>query len=157
MGSYTEMQLNTPSLLWFLAGVVLFLLELSMPGFVLFFFALGAWVTAVAAWLSPLSLNGQILLFIIASLISLVALRRVMRRMFVGRKGGERQDSVVAEAGTRVVVVVDINPPAEGRVKYSGSTWRARADMKIAAGEVAEVVEQDGLLITVQRVEDGEL
>lgn len=151
------MQLNTPALLWFLAGVVLFLLELSVPSFVLFFFALGAWVTAVASWLYPLSLNSQILLFIVASLLSLAALRRAMRRIFAGRKGDGRQDSVMAEAGTRVVVVADINPPAEGRVKYSGSTWRARAHERIEAGEIAEVVEQEGLLITVKRVEDGEL
>lgn len=31
------MELSTPTLLWFLAGIVLFLLEASVPGFVLFF------------------------------------------------------------------------------------------------------------------------
>jgi len=150
------MQLTTPSLLWFLAGVVLFLLELSMPSFVLFFFALGAWLTAAAAWLYDISLNSQILIFIVASVVSLVALRRLIKRAFAGGKSGEsRQDHAPAEAGTKVVVVADIVPPLEGKIKYSGTTWRAMSREKIEAGEVAEIVEREGLVITVQRVDDG--
>lgn len=151
------MELNTPSLLWFLAGIVLFLLELSMPGFILFFFAAGAWLTAVVSWLYPVSLNGQILVFIVASLVSLLVLRRFVRKAFAGRAAGAREDRVQAEPGVRVTVVLDINPPAEGKIKYSGTTWRARAHGAIAAGEIAEIVEQDGMVMTVKRVEDSEL
>ncbi len=151
------MELNTPSLLWFLAGVVFFLLELSMPGFVLFFFAVGAWLTAVLSWLYPLSLNGQMLVFIVASLISLLMLRRFVKKAFSGRATGAGEDRVMAEPGVRVVVVSDIIPPAEGKVKYSGTTWRARADRKIEAGEVAEIIEQDGMIMQVKRVAEAEL
>jgi len=152
------MQLNTPSLLWFLTGVVLLLLELSMPSFVLFFFALGAWVTAGAAWLYDVSLNTQILIFIVASLVSLLVLRRFVKKAFGGGKIGDaRVDHSLAEIGTKVVVVADIVPPSEGKIKYSGTTWRARASEKIEAGEVAEIVEQDGLLMTVKRASDAEI
>ncbi|SHO48339.1 NfeD family protein [Desulfopila aestuarii] len=152
------MQLNTPSLLWFLTGVVLLLLELSMPSFVLFFFALGAWLTAGAAWLYEISLNTQILIFIVASLVSLLLLRRFVKKAFGGGKSSDgRSDHSLAEAGTKVVVVADIVPPSEGKIKYSGTTWRATASEKIEAGEIAEIVEQDGLLITVQRAGDAEL
>ena len=148
--------LNTPGLLWFLAGIVLFLLELSMPGFVLFFFGAGAWITALASWLFKLSLAGQILVFIVSSLVSLFILRRYIRNVFTGSSDSRGDDSALALEGVRVVVVSDIVPPAEGKVKYSGTTWRAEADEVIEAGEVAEVVAQDGLLMKVRRV-DAEL
>lgn len=151
------MELNTPSLLWFLAGIVFFLLELSMPGFVLFFFAVGAWLTATLSWLYPLSLNSQILIFIVASLFSLLVLRRFVKKAFSGSVTGAGEDHVMAEPGVRVVVVGDIIPPGEGKVKYSGTTWRARADKKIEAGEIAEIVEQDGMVMIVKRVDAAEL
>lgn len=150
------MVLNTPSLLWFLAGIVLLLLEMSVPGFVLFFFAAGAWITALSSWLFPLTLNGQILVFIVSSLISLFALRRLVKKVFTGRSGTEGEDSALAPAGERVVVVQDIIPPTEGKVKYSGTTWRAEADTPLHAGEIAEIVAQDGLRMKVRRA-DGEL
>mgnify|MGYP007118357041 CR=1 FL=1 len=34
-------------LLWFLVGLILLLSELALPGFVIVFFGVGAWVTAV--------------------------------------------------------------------------------------------------------------
>lgn len=152
------MQLNTPGLLWFLAGVVLLLLELSMPSFVLFFFAIGAWLTAAAAWLYDVTLNTQILIFIVASLVSLLALRRFVKKAFGGgRVGDVKSDHPLAESGTRVVVVADIVPPSEGKIKYSGTTWRAKANENIEAGEIAEIIEQDGLLMTVRRVDDAEI
>ena len=151
------MELGTPTLLWFLAGVVLFLLEMAMPGFVLFFFAAGAWLTAAASWLFPLSTNEQILIFIAASLVSLFVLRRFVKKVFEGGSDSGGRDSALAETGERVVVVSDISPPAEGKVKYSGTTWRARSTVHIEAGEIAEILEQDGLVMIVKRVEDSEL
>ena len=147
------MSLSSPWLLWFLAGVVLFLLELFVPGFVLFFFALGAWMAAGGAWLFEVGLNGQILIFLIASILSLVSLRSLVRKVFSGdRAEGDRADQVMAPPGTRCVVTVDIAPPAEGKVKYSGSSWRAQALERIDAGEMVEIVRQEGLLMMVKRV-----
>lgn len=151
------MEMTTPSLLWFLAGIVLFLLEMSVPGFVLFFFGVGAWLAALGSLLFTLSLEGQILVFIVSSVLSLVALRRFVRKAFAGDADKSADDLPLAAMGERVAVTVDIDPPREGKVKYSGTTWRARAESKILAGEVAEITEQDGLVMVVKRVEDGEL
>lgn len=39
---------SKPELVWFIIGLVLFLLELVLPGFVIFFFGVGAWVTTAS-------------------------------------------------------------------------------------------------------------
>lgn len=151
------MELTTPSLIWFLAGIVLFLLEMALPGFILFFFGLGAWLTAAASWLFPLNLNGQILVFIIASLFSLLCLRSFVKKAFFGRATSEEGDSALVTPGAQAVVITAIVPPAEGKVKYSGTFWRAIADERIEAGEITSIVSQDGLLMKVKKINSVEI
>ena len=151
------MQLTFSSLIWLLAGVVLFIFEMFLPGFVLFFFAIGAWITAIASWLLPLELSGQLALFLVSSLLSLLALRGLIRKTFLGtRLAGDGGDSAVARGGEKVVVVAAIEPPAEGRVKYSGTTWRATAPVRMEVGEIATIAAQDGLVMRVRKPEKEE-
>lgn len=149
------MDLYNPSLLWFIAGIALFLLEMMVPGFILFFFGAGACITSLATLLFGLSLNSQVLVFIIASLLSLAILRRYVKKAFIGKVESSGEDSAFAEKGAQVEVVGEIVPPAEGKVKYSGTTWRAKATERIEVGEIVQVIEQDGLIMTVKKLEDA--
>lgn len=149
------MQVLSPWLIWCLVGLGLLLLELAVPGFVLFFFGLGALCTALVSLLFDPGLNGQLLIFIVSSLFSLLLLRRFVKRAFTGDTEEPSVDQPLAVKGERVVVEVEIIPPAEGKVRYSGTTWRARADEPIEAGKVVEVVEQDGLVMIVKPLEES--
>lgn len=144
-----------PALYWLIIGVMLFLLELALPGFILFFFALGALVTALATWLSPIDIAWQLALFIAASLGSLLGLRNIIQsKLFTSTptKGEEDKDVMLAVAGEKGVVSMTINPPAEGRINYSGSSWRATADEKVEVGEIVAIVRQKGLVIHVEKI-----
>lgn len=145
-----------PALYWLIIGVMLFVLELVLPGFVLFFFAAGALLTALVAWLAPsTSIALQLGLFITASLLTLLSLRGSIQKRFFSSapsKDGQDQDLQLAAPGDRGVVSVTIAPPAEGRIKYSGSSWRATADERIEEGEIIAVVRQKGLVIHVEKV-----
>jgi len=73
-------------LLWFLVGLVLLLSELALPGFVIVFFGVGAWVTAVLVGFGLLSgFNGQLLVFLITSILALALFRNKGRKYFEGR------------------------------------------------------------------------
>jgi inner membrane protein len=152
------MDISHPILIWFLAGIALFFTELFVPAFVLFFFAVGAWLTAALCWLMPINLNSQLLIFIVASLLSLFGLRRLTRKVFRGDSLAGDKDSALARPGSHAVVVEAIRPPAEGKVKYSGTFWRAIADERIEEGEIVGIISQQGLLMRVQRldIEDGQ-
>jgi len=145
-----------PALYWLTIGVILFVLEMLLPGFVLFFFATGAMVTALVAWLIPTtSIALQLGLFIVASLATLFSLRGVIQKRFfasVPVKEGEDVDVQFAVPGDRGVVCNVIAPPAEGRIKCSGSTWRATAAERIEEGEIVAIVRQKGLVIHVEKV-----
>jgi membrane protein implicated in regulation of membrane protease activity len=150
------MGMINPALYWLVIGVMLFFLELAVPGFILFFFAVGALLTALVAWLFPLGLAWQLALFISASLIALFGLRNIIQQRLHTPASDEDEeedkDVMRAVAGEKGVVCTTIAPPAEGRIKYSGTTWRATADEKIDEGEIVAIVAQKDLIIHVEKV-----
>ncbi|WP_163336306.1 NfeD family protein [Desulfopila sp. IMCC35008] len=150
------MDFTTPPLFWFLSGVVLFILEMVVPGFVLFFFGVGAWITALLSWLLPIGINSQILIFTVFSVVALLVLRRLVKKSFSGDSTNENEEDSLAEKGALVEIIQDIVPPAEGKVKYSGTTWRATADSAMRDGDLAEIVEQQGLVIKVKPVTNNQ-
>lgn len=149
------MGLIHPALYWLIIGVILFVLEMVLPGFVLFFFAMGAIITALIAYLCPLGAAWQLALFMAASLLSLFLLRDLIQRRFFTAASEQQEadtDQALIPAGERGVVSVSIAPPGEGRIKCAGSSWRATADERIEEGEIVAVVRQKGLVIHVEKI-----
>ena len=149
------MGLIDPALYWLIIGVMLLFLEMAVPGFILCFFGLGALVTALAAWLTSIGIAWQLALFIAASLVPLISLRNIIqRKIAVPAPAGEEADDDVMPvvAGEKGVVSMTIAPPSEGRVKYSGTTWRAIADERIEEGEIVTIVRRKGLIIQVEKI-----
>ncbi|BHH85008.1 hypothetical protein LA52FAK_32970 [Desulforhopalus sp. 52FAK] len=151
------MGLIDPALYWLIIGVMLLFLEMALPGFILFFFGLAALITALVAWLTPIAIAWQLGLFIVASVVSLLTLRDMIQRRFFNTKDEDNseeldEDVVLAVPGDRAVIAVEIVPPAEGRINYSGTSWRATADEQIDEGEIVAVVRQDNLVIHVEKI-----
>ena len=149
------MGMINPALYWLITGVMLFCLGLALPGFVLFFFALGALVTALIANFFPIDVSWQLGLFIVVSLSTLFSLRGAIERRFFSsapKQDEDASDQVLVAPGERGVVSATITPPTEGRINCAGSSWRATADEMIEEGEIVAVVCQKGLLIHVERV-----
>ncbi len=140
----------SPVLLWFLAGIACFLVEMALPGFILFFFGIGAWCVALALAVMDIPLATQLVVFLVCSLASLAALRSKLRTVFLGGVF-EQNDSVIVDAASATGTVTEaILPPATGRVKYGGSFWNAVADEKIDAGTVVDIVGKNDLIVKVQ-------
>ena len=150
------MTLTTAGLMWLIMGIICFLLEMMTPGFIIFFFGLGAWITALACWFYPVSLVTQLAIFIVSSLTSLFVLRGIIRKTFFGEVTADETD-VIAAAGDSAIVSTDIIPPAEGKIDYSGTQWRAVADEKIEKGVMVTILYQDGLCMKVVAKEKKEL
>ena len=148
----------SPILIWFLAGIIFFGLELLLPGLIVFFFGVGAWCAALAVYLLPIPLSGQLLVFLGASVVALVLLRATLKKVFLGRQfEKDAMENKVAE-GSSGVVIEDIIPPAAGKIKYAGSFWQATAEESLAKGTVVRVVEKNNLTVKVCATEtQGEI
>ena len=135
----------SPVLAWFLLGILLFALELALPGMIVFFFGVGAWCAALAV-----SLASQLLVFLVSSLVALVLLRATVKKVFLGRVLEVDAMERSIPPGATGEVIEDIVPPAAGKIKYGGSFWRATADRPIRAGTVVTIVEKNNLSIRVR-------
>jgi len=141
-----------PELMWFIAGLALLILEFFLPGLIIFFFGVGAWIVALLCLLFNLSLNLQLTIFIISSIVLLIGLRKWVTRFFKGFKNPlESADNIDNQLGGRAVVTKKITQ-AGGKVEYHGVSWNAEADEAIEEGEAVIVVKKDNLTLTVKKL-----
>jgi membrane protein implicated in regulation of membrane protease activity len=134
----------SPWLIWFLAGVGVMLAELAVPGFVIIFFGLGCLGAAAVAAFVPEAYSAQVIVFLLVSVISLLTLRKVAMRIFVGGSESSQKDDVGNIAvGARITVDQDIEPGRVTRVRYRGTNWDAVSLDQIAAGSEAEITGVD--------------
>jgi membrane protein implicated in regulation of membrane protease activity len=142
----------TPELVWFFVGLLLLFVELAVPGLVIIFFAFGAWAVAIVCLLTPLSLNGQLALFIAISVLSLLLARSWVKGIFSGYiTSRQNPNSDLNDyLGQRAVVTARITPKLPGRVEYRGTPWLAAADQDIEEGTVVEIVGKDNLTLKVR-------
>jgi len=138
--------------IWLIAGAGLILAELAVPGFVIFFFGLGAFGTAAAAAIFPgMTFLSQVLLFAVLSCIFLFLFRRWMPRIAHGRKTAAPLPEDGDEyAGEQAVVVAPITPDAPGKIDFHGSVWSAAAAEPHGVGEHVIIVQRENITYIVK-------
>jgi membrane protein implicated in regulation of membrane protease activity len=143
----------SPSLIWFLVGVVFLIAELLIPGFILIFFTAGCWIVGFAVWLTDIELSIQLLIFIVSSLALLFALRKYSMKTFKGTTRDDLDDRYAdSKIGKTAIVTKEISPNIPGEIKVMGSFWRAISDINIEEGQSVLIVSQeseDGLTFKV--------
>lgn len=134
----------SPWLVWFLTGIAVILAELAHPGFVIIFFGLGCLGAAIVAAVAPGAYSGQVAAFLIVSITSLVTLRKMAMRIFVGRsEGPQNEDAGNVSVGARIKIDKDIEPGRQSRVRYRGTVWSAVSQDRLKKGSEAEIVGVD--------------
>ena len=146
--------LSHPTLIWFVAGLLLFLFELMAPTFILLFFGIGAWIVAAIRFFTPISLNTQLFLFIVISIVALIVLRRSFKKIFFGYVSAKQDpdQNLVEFLGQKVIVKKAITPQMAGQVEYRGSLWSAEASETIAPESVVEIVGKNNITLKVKKV-----
>ena len=143
-------------LFWFVLGIALFFAEMIVPGFVIFFFGVGAWITAMCIWVGIAPTNGlQMLIFLISSLAVLLLFRRKGKEFFLGKVSGlmGSDRSIDDIRGERAIVMRDITPGSlGGKVEFHGTLWDAEADETIAKDVTVEILDRTNLTLKVRRV-----
>ena len=141
--------LSNPAVVWFLVGLGLLLLELVLPGLVILFFGVGAWVTALVCAITDINLNWQIFIFLVASLIGLVLLRRYLKKRFFGRTDKETQDQLEEFIGRKARAVDEFKDGA-GKVEFKGTRWSARSEEPVSKGQWVTIQSKDSLTLNVK-------
>jgi len=144
--------LSDPAVIWFLIGLGLLLLELVLPGLVILFFGVGAWVTALVCTFTNINLNFQILIFLVASLLGLVLLRKYLKNRFFNRSDKEIDDQLEEFIGRKARAITEFKD-GSGKIEFKGTNWSARCVDPVAKGDWVEITAKDSLILQVKKAE----
>ncbi|TFG45490.1 MAG: NfeD family protein [Candidatus Brocadiia bacterium] len=141
-----------PEIIWFIIGIVLLLLEFGLPGLIVFFFGLGACITAAVCLFKEISINAQLIIFILTSVLSLALLRKWFKSIFIGHTSSKQElsEDLADLVGQKAVVIEKIMPKLPGKVELHGTNWQAQAEDKIEAGTIVVVTGKEGLTLNVK-------
>ena len=142
--------LSRPELMWFILGLILFLLELVIPGFFIFFFGLGAWVTALVCLIGEPGTNLQIIIFAVVSVLALVALRRIIQKKFFYSKQKDSDDVEDEFTGKEAVAIADFGTDNTGKVEFKGTTWKAESSSEIKKGQTVIINKKESFKLVVE-------
>ncbi len=141
-----------PELIWFLFGLAMFLFEFALPGLIIFFFGVGAWVVAGLCFFLPMTVEWQLLIFLVTSVLCLLILRRTLKKIFFGRVVNDPKASEYADenVGKEAVVETRIAPHTPGKIEINGTLWKAVSEHTIEANATVTIIAKDNLTFTVK-------
>lgn len=136
------------AVLWFIAGFVFFLLEFAVPGLILFFFAIGAWIVAILSLFVDVSLNTQLIIFLASSLLTILFFRNWVKKMIRSKKlPTELEDEFIGRTARAETAIA---PGQNGKVNFKGTSWTARSNDVIGPGENVTIIGNESILLIVQ-------
>lgn len=147
-----------PYYVWFAISAILMALEIVMPGFVIFWFGVGAFFTAFISLFKLIrDLEFQFLFFFISSTVFLLIWFFWIKKYFVKEKTLDIDDPSLVEARGRIIK--EIKPGVPGEVElydiYHGSKkWKAKSDEEIEIGDEVFVKKIDGIALIVGKLKN---
>lgn len=137
-----------PHWAWLALGVMLGVAEMIVPGVFLIWMAGAAIITGLLAWVVPIGVPIQIVIFVVLALVSVFAGKRYLRDNPI-----VEADPMMNRRGSRLVgetaVVVQAIEGGSGRIHHGDSEWLARGP-DAAPGTRVRIVGSDGAVLLVE-------
>ena len=135
------------TMFWGLAFLVFIVIELATVNLVTIWFAVGSLITLFVSLYVESEIM-QIIIFIIASLVSLIITKPIASKLKIRNIEPTNSDRYVGKKGE---VTKKITPKEKGEVKVLGTIWTAVSDETLEVGEEIEVKKIDGVKLIVEK------
>ena len=145
---------------WLALGVVCMALEILLPGFIIFWFGLGAIITSALLYTGILfNTQAQWLFFFLSSFAFLGLWFGWIRKAFNRRMGDDERDPTLFNLRGRCTARIE--PGIPGQVELYDSfhglrTWQAESDETIEEGKEIQVLEARGIKLLVKQFKGRE-
>ncbi len=146
---------------WLVLGFLLLIVEMFVPTFASLWFGAAAIIVAALAWLLPISLFVQVVIWLVLSAVFLVAWFKFIKPLSVDRtKAGLGGSVIVGETG---MIVLSPQPERAGIVRFSvpivgAAEWMCRTTgEEIAVGERVVVTDIVGNELIVRSMQSPTL
>ena len=140
-------------MIWLVFAVIFLVVELLAPALISIWFVIGSLAAAISGLLG-LSFMGQIVVFLVTSLIFLLVARKLVSKILKKDKIEKtNKDAIVGQKG---IVTEEIdNLRNVGRIKLSGVYWTVYSDNDeiIEVDSIVEILEVNGVKLKVKRGE----
>ncbi len=135
---------------WLVLGLVLAIGEMVIPGVFLIWLAGAALITGLAAWLMPIGVPLQIVLFAVLSIVSVYAGRNWLRANPIQPADPKMNDRGARLVGETVTVTAAIDG-GSGRVRHGDTEWGVRGP-DAEPGTRMRVSGHDGAVLLVEHL-----
>ena len=140
-----------PHYAWLALGLLLAAAEMAIPGVFLIWLAGAAIITGLLAWIVPIGMPLQIVVFAALAIVSVFTGRRYLRGHPV-----EAADPLMNDRGARAVgenvLVTQAIVGGEGRVKHGDGEWIAKGP-DAEPGTRMRVSGHDGAVLLVEHLQ----
>ena len=145
---------NSPVVNWIIAGLMLSLLELIVPGVYLIWFGFAAFIVGVTVYFLPLEFTTQLIIFAIASgvfaVIGVAVYRYVFNKAQVPAEYKNLNNTAEQYVGQLVTVAED-TADNRTKVKIGDTYWLASCQKPFKQGDTAKVVGvKDSLILIIE-------
>ena len=135
------------TMFWGLAFLVFIVIELATVNLVTIWFAVGSLITLFVSLYVESEIM-QIIIFIIASLVSLIITKPIASKLKIRNIEPTNSDRYVGKNGE---VTTKITPKEKAEVKVLGTIWTAVSDETLEVGEEIKVKKIDGVKLIVEK------
>lgn len=136
-------------ILWIALAIIFAIIEAVTMGLATIWFAAGALVSLIFAWLGFGSI-AQIVIFFVSSIVFLALTRPIVVKYF---KVGNVKTNVDSLIGKKGIVIEVITEHSYGQVKINGQVWTAKGndDKTIDRGQEIVVSSIEGVKLVVKQ------
>lgn len=137
---------------WLILGGLLLVVEILAPGVFMLWFGLAAMITGALTLAIDLSFQGQLIVFAVTSLISVLA----GRKLFTGKDDESDQPNLNRRGDQLIGKVFTVSQPIEqgsGKIKIGDTHWAASGpDLPVGARVRVVSVEGNRLIVEADQV-----
>lgn len=153
------MEPETLTWIFFIGGLLLMILETTIPGGVAFCLGVGGLIIsglrAIGIVLDPVT---SVVAWVFLSTGLTIALRPVARRYFGGATSFKITDEDAEAMGQRVMVIEPVGEDTPGRIRFRGAAWDARTlEGRLPTGSEARLLYRENLTWIVEPINYGDL
>jgi membrane protein implicated in regulation of membrane protease activity len=134
---------------WIIAGLLMLIMELFIPGIVIGFFGAGALLAGLVGWIFDIPWQAEVIIFLVSSLLMLQFMRKyIIKKLNKKDRSGETEDIIGAEA----LVVEKITPQIPGKVQFRGSLWKAESKEEIEPETRVRIIGRRSIVLIVKPI-----
>lgn len=150
----TDLSLSSPVTSWLVAGLLLSVFELVVPGVYLIWFGLAAFAVSLMVWLAPMNFNSQLLWFAVYSAVfafaGFMGYRYIFKRTQAPKAYAHLNNLAEQYVGLKVTVAEDCIDN-QTKVKIGDTYWLAYSEKPLKKGATAKVVGvKDSLILVLE-------